>query len=125
MATFGAPLSKGNDCQNAVNAAMEIVSEVNRKSETGVISPTRIGIGLHSGKVIAGNVGTAVRKQYSITGNTVILASRIEQLNKEFNSQLLVSEEVLKNVNIDLLTENMGPVKIKGREKPVNIIKIL
>jgi class 3 adenylate cyclase len=125
MATFGAPASWGNDCQNAVNAAVEIVKMVNEKSESGEIPTTRIGIGLHAGNVVTGNVGTSLRKQYSITGNTVILASRIEQLNKKFNSQLLISEEVLNNIKEDGISpESLGSVEVKGREKPIHIYKL-
>ncbi|UCH65824.1 MAG: tetratricopeptide repeat protein [Ignavibacterium sp.] len=125
MATFGAPASWGNDCQNAVDAAIEIVKKVNAKSESRQIPATRIGIGLHSGNVVTGNVGTSLRKQYSITGNTVILASRIEQLNKKFNSQLLISEEVLHNIRLDGINpESLGPVVVKGREKPIHIYKL-
>lgn len=69
--------------------------------------------------------GSSIRKQYSITGNTVILASRIEQLNKTFKSQLLVSGEVLENSNAsDFNPENLGEVQIKGREKPMDIFKL-
>jgi class 3 adenylate cyclase len=56
-----------------------------------------VGIGIHAGEVVAGNVGSSLRKQYSITGNVVILASRLEQLNKQFQSQLLISEEGSKS----------------------------
>jgi class 3 adenylate cyclase len=126
MATFGAPASWGNDCQNAVNAAVEIVKKVNEKSESGEIPPTRIGIGLHAGNVVTGNVGTSLRKQYSITGNTVILASRIEQLNKRYNSQLLISKEVLHNIRQDNINpESLGSVEVKGREKPIHIYKLV
>lgn len=125
MATFGAPISKGNDCQNAVNAALQIVEEINSKSKAGVIPKTRIGIGLHAGYVVAGNVGSSVRKQYSISGNTVILASRIEQMNKTFNSQLLISHEVLEQINADDLNyESLGEVELKGRAKPIVIYKL-
>lgn len=126
MATFGAPASWGNDCQNAVNAAIEIVKMVNEKSKSGEILTTKIGIGLHAGNVVTGNVGTSLRKQYSITGNTVILASRIEQLNKKFNSQLLISEEVLHNIKQDgICPESLGLVEVKGREKPLHIYKLV
>jgi class 3 adenylate cyclase len=125
MATFGAPASHGNDCQNAVNAALEIIKKVNEKTKSGVIPPTKIGIGLHAGNVVTGNVGTSLRKQYSITGNTVILASRIEQLNKKFNSQFLISEEVLHNIKNDGLNlESLGPVDVKGRENPIHLYKL-
>jgi class 3 adenylate cyclase/Tfp pilus assembly protein PilF len=125
MATFGAPASWSNDCQNAVNAAIEIVKKVNEKSEAGEIPVTRIGIGLHAGNVVTGNVGTSLRKQYSITGNTVILASRIEQLNKKFKSQLLISEEVLHNIKQDGTNpESLGLVEVKGREKPIHLYKL-
>jgi class 3 adenylate cyclase len=126
MATFGAPASWRNDCQNAVNAAVEIVKMVNERSESREIPPTRIGIGLHAGNVVTGNVGTSLRKQYSITGNTVILASRIEQLNKKFNSQLLISEEVLHNIQQDGINpESLGSVEVKGRGKPMHIYKLV
>jgi adenylate cyclase len=125
MAIFGAPASHGNDCQNAVDAAIEIIRKVNEKTQSGEIPPTKIGIGLHAGNVVTGNVGTSLRKQYSITGNTVILASRIEQLNKKFNSQLLISEEVLHNIKHDGLNlESLGEVDVKGRENPIHIHKL-
>ena len=126
MATFGAPVSHENDCQNALNAALEIIDTLKKKNSSNDFDSTRIGIGLHAGYVVAGNVGTDVRKQYSISGNTVILASRIEELNKKFNSQLLVSEEVLNMVDCSKIEyESLGDVVLKGREKPINIYKIL
>ena len=125
MATFGAPLSKGNDCENAVNAAIKILDALREKNERQEIPLTNIRIGLHAGNVVAGNVGTEIRKQYSISGNTVIIASRIEQLNKEFNSRLLISKEVLDKIELDSkICDSIGEVKIKGRAEPVHIFKI-
>jgi len=122
MATFGVPLSNGNDTQNAVNAAIEIIDVLSEKNDRREFPTTKIGIGLHSGLVVAGNVGTDERKQYSISGNTVITASRIEQLNKGYKSQLLISKEVLDNIdtkNIEPLLQ--GNVQLKGRGKPIEI----
>lgn len=125
MATFGAPLSSGNDCQNAVDAALEIVDMLNSKTLNGNLPPTRVGIGLHAGYIVTGNVGTAQRKQYSITGNTVILASRIEQLNKKYASEILISKEVYEQTDIkDISTHSLGEVLIKGRAQPVELFKI-
>jgi adenylate cyclase len=122
MATFGVPLSNGNDTQNAVNAALEITEVLNEKNVQEEIPATRIGIGLHSGLVVAGNVGTEERKQYSISGNTVITAARLEQLNKEYQSQILISKEVLDNIeltNIEPLL--LGNVQLKGQGHPTEI----
>ena len=122
MATFGVPLSTGNDSQNAVNAALEIIEVLNEKNDRGEIPETRIGIGLHSGFVIAGNVGTDERKQYSISGNAVIMASRIEQLNKSYKSQLLISKDVMDNIATKNITPtSLGNVQVKGREKSIEI----
>ena len=65
-------------------------------SDSGRIPATSSGIGLHAGEAVSGNIGSQARQQYSISGNVVILASRIEQLNKDCGSQLLVSAEVLR-----------------------------
>jgi len=126
MATFGAPASSGNDSQNAVSASIEIVELLNLKCESMEIPKTKVGIGLHAGHIVTGNVGTAERKQYSITGNTVILASRIEQLNKKFNSELLISKEVLEQLDENKLKmTKLGPVHLKGRAEPMEIIRLI
>lgn len=125
MATFGVPLSKGNDSQNAFNAAIEIIDELGKKNDLGEIPTTRIGIGLHNGFVVAGNVGTDERKQYSISGNPVITASRIEQLNKVYKSQLLISREVLDNIDTNNIKPVLqGNVQLKGRGNSIEIWKL-
>ena len=126
MATFGAPMSYDSDVQNAYRAACEIVQEVNERTAAGTIPPTRIGIGLNAGEVVAGNVGTDVRKQYSITGTTVITAARIEQLNKKYTSQLLISESVASELNGELPEDHeVIETHLKGMEAPVKIFKIM
>jgi adenylate cyclase len=126
LAVFGAPLSEGNDSQNAVNAAQEIVEKVKQKMAQGEIPPIRIGIGLHTGHAVTGNVGSSQRKEYTVIGDVVNLASRIEQLNKTFNSQLLISNTVWEAIgkNIDTAIEK-GPVYVKGRTQAVQIYQIL
>lgn len=126
MATFGAPVSLGNDCQNAVDASVEIANILNEKIKTKELPKTHIGIGLHAGYIVTGNVGTSERKQYSITGNTVILASRIEQLNKKYKTEILISKEVLEHIDVaNLKTLNIGTVKLKGRTEPLEIVQLL
>jgi class 3 adenylate cyclase len=125
MATFGAPVSHGNDCQNAFFAAKEILKEVRERSDAGLISKTKVGIGLHAGHVVTGNVGNEARKQYSVTGNPVIIASRVEQLNKEYKSQLLITEEIYNKLDKPLqLNQPFLEVTVKGTSHPVKILKI-
>lgn len=127
MATFGAPLATGSYCADALAAARELVAGIRRLAEAGRIPPIAVGIGLHAGEAITGNIGSAQRQQYSITGNVVILASRIEQLNKEFGSQILVSREVLDaagGAGAGVTPESLGPVHVKGREQPIELFRI-
>ena len=125
MAIFGAPLATGRDCGNALAAARELVAGIRGLSEAGRIPPITIGVGLHAGEAVSGNVGSALRKQYSITGNVVILASRIEQLNKDYGSQILVSGEVLAAAGEQARGhEPLGPVHVKGRVEPIEIYRL-
>ncbi len=125
MATFGAPLATGRDCGNALAAARDLVAGIRGLSETGRIPPITIGIGLHAGEAVTGNVGSALRKQYSITGNVVVLASRIEQLNKDYGSQILVSGEVLAAAGDQARGHHpLGAVQVKGRAEPIEIYRI-
>ncbi len=120
MATFGAPVSGGNISQKAVMASMEIIQKVKQENQSGDIPPTRIGIGLHYGEAVIGNIGSASRKQYSITGDVVILAARIEQLNKIYQSQLIISDQIFRKLSgeIKAVFTVQEPVNIKGINQP-------
>ena len=124
MAVFGAPLVMGNHCQNAINAARELVAEIKRATDVGEIPPTRIGIGLHSGEALVGNIGSAERREYTVIGDVVNVAFRIEQLNKELNSNFLVSESVQETAGKLDGVDSSVSLPIRGRNAPVRIYKL-
>ncbi len=127
MATFGAPVSIGNSSQYATEAAQEIIERISIEYQKGNIPKTRIGIGLHYDEAVTGNIGSATRKQYSITGKVVIMASRIEQLNKKYNTCLLISKEVYSQLNSDTQStfDWLEDSKIKGSEKLISLYKFV
>jgi len=126
MAVFGAPVTTTDHAFNAVTAGYAILDKIKELADKGKIPHIRIGIGLNSGKVIAGNIGNARRKQYSLTGSAVIIASRIEQLNKIYKSQFLVSKEVYKKIkNKGYPITKLGDVELKGIENAVGIYQLV
>ncbi len=123
MASFGIPLQTDNHEQNAYEAGLEIINKITVLGEMNIIPKTRVGIGLHSGEVITGNIGNDIRKQYSIAGTTVITSARLEQLNKQFQTQYLITREFLNKINTNgEVIESLGEVIIKGFEKPVEVM---
>lgn len=125
MATFGAPISHGADIKNAFLAGKEIIDQLAKVNAKGVVPLTKVGIGIHAGPVVTGNVGTESRKQFSVTGNTVIIAARIEQLNKQYRSDMIISQEVNEYLDAED-TEGMHfqsyETPVKGRSEPVEIL---
>jgi adenylate cyclase len=124
MAVFGAPLIMGNHCQNAINAAREILADIKRATDAGEILATRIGIGLHSGEALVGNVGSAARREYTVIGDVVNVAFRIEQLNKELGSHFLASESVRESAAGFDAGESAASVPIRGRNASVRVYKL-
>ncbi len=125
MAVFGAPLSDGDDCVNGVAAAREILMRVEEEVALGNVLPTTVGIGLHAGEAVTGSIGSSLRREYTVIGDVVNLASRIEKLNKRFQSQLLVSENVWQSLgegSIDAIP--MGNVLVRGRENGIGIYQL-
>lgn len=123
MASFGIPLSHNQHVQNAYDAGVEIIDKINDLGEKSVIPKTRVGIGLHCGEVITGNIGNDIRKQYSIAGTTVITSARLEQMNKQFKTQFLITKEVLQQIDLHgQKTESLGETAVKGFEKPLEVI---
>ena len=125
MAVFGAPLSDGKDCANALKAAQEILARVAQEVEAGTILPTTVGIGLHAGEAVTGSIGSALRREYTVIGDVVNLAARIEKLNKQFDSRLLISEIVWQAVSSDGgKAVPMGQVEVRGREQAIQIYQV-
>ncbi|MCE9499513.1 MAG: adenylate/guanylate cyclase domain-containing protein [Leptospira sp.] len=126
MAVFGAPLSdEGRDVKNAVKASMEIVGALEKLNLNGSIPDTKIGIGLNAGEAMTGNVGSMERKEYTIIGDTVNLASRVEQLTKQYDSILLVTVSVYEQVSGLYPGTKLAPVKVKGRIEDVQVYKLI
>lgn len=125
MAVFGAPLSDGDDCLNGVSAAREILLRVEEEVALGHVLPTTVGIGLHAGEAVTGSIGSSLRKEYTVIGDVVNLASRIEKLNKRFQSRLLVSENVWESLG-ESPTQAipMGNVQVTGRENGIGIYQL-
>jgi adenylate cyclase len=125
MAIFGAPIEHDNDCQLAVNAALEINKELKRRNEAGLIPETVIRIGINAGEVVTGNVGTSERKQYSVTGQPVIIAARLEQINKELNSVILISDSVYKRISLTEEPKYHQDVVIKGITDSITVYQLV
>jgi adenylate cyclase len=124
MATFGAPTKLIDHPQKAFDASLAIQQKIVSMSESGEIPAINIGIGLHSGPVITGNIGPESRKQYSVSGTTVIISARLEQLNKKYGSSLLISGEVKNKITTNRKIESAGTVRLKGIEKGIEIFRI-
>lgn len=125
MTVFGAPVKDPDHQKKAVDAGFDILRKIKLLGEQQLIPEIRIGIGINSGTVLAGNVGNNSRKSYSLTGKNVIIAARIEQLNKQFGSQFLVSENVYQSFKDSKPeSESLGKIKLKGIETPIGIYKL-
>ena len=124
LALFGAPFDDPEAAQRAVTAAREMLAAIEQHN-VGNAWPLRIGIGIHLGDVVAGSVGSPRRKEYTVIGDTVNFASRIEGLNKEFGSQLLISDAVHQAINqADAGAVSLGNVPVRGYDQPVKVWRL-
>jgi adenylate cyclase len=124
MAVFGAPIDDARAAQHAVAAARDILAEIGARGLAAGAWPLRVGIGLHAGPAVIGNVGSPRRKEFTAIGDTVNLASRLEQLNKEFGSALLVSDAVATALDLGGAATALGEVSIKGYTGPVRVWRL-
>jgi adenylate cyclase len=121
LALFGAPFEAPEAAHHAVAAAREMLLAMDRINEADSW-PLRIGIGVHFGDVVAGNIGSPRRKEYTVIGDTVNFASRLESLNKQFGSQLLISATVRDALGDDGRDAvSLGEVAIRGYDRPMTV----
>jgi len=122
LVTFNVPVADSAHADQAVCAALEMQRAVDGKQFAGVHLKTRIGIA--TGKVIAGNVGSGDRINYTVHGDAVNLAARLEQLNKEHGTRILVSAETVSLLQGDYRIEAMGAMDVRGKSAPVEIFAL-
>ncbi|EJN12161.1 family 3 adenylate cyclase [Bradyrhizobium sp. YR681] len=124
LALFGAPLEASDAAHRAVAAGRQMLAAMDRiNAETSW--PLRIGVGIHFGEVVAGNIGSPRRKEYTVIGDTVNFASRLEALNKEFGTQLLISASVREALGRDGDDAvSLGEVEVRGYDQPVAVFQL-
>ncbi|MGA2795873.1 MAG: adenylate/guanylate cyclase domain-containing protein [Roseiarcus sp.] len=121
LAMFGAPIDDPAAAANAVAAGRGMLRAIG-ESNDGSPWPIRIRIGVHIGEAVTGTVGSPRRKEYTVIGDTVNLASRLESLNKEVGSQFLVSDAMRKAVGEAIGDAHpLGPVAVRGYAEPVAV----
>jgi adenylate cyclase len=129
MAVFGTPKKLDNHAESAVLAALEMLARLQAHNylQSAKGEPTfDIGIGLHSGNAIAGNIGAESRKEYTVIGDAVNLASRVEGLTKQYEISLLLTESVvsrLESAKFDL--REIDTVTVKGRSAPCILFEVV
>jgi len=117
LALFGAPLEDSRATRHAVRAGREMLDAIARHNADHPGWPIRIGIGVHVGETVTGTVGSPRRKEYTVIGDTVNLASRIEALNKEFGAQFLLSDAARREAPAEASEATpLGEVAIRGYE---------
>ncbi len=126
MAFWGAPVEQKNASLKAVSLGLEIqrrLKNFNLERERNNEELINVGVGISTGEVIAGSIGTRRRMDYTVIGDSVNLAERIESISKE--GQVYISEETYFQVKNSCIVRTLEPIKLKGREKAVKVYEVL
>lgn len=124
MALFGIETDTEAGCRAALEAARRMalgLKELNENLKNDLPEPLRIGIGIHVGSVIVGDMGYAGARSVTAIGDPVNTASRLEAMNKDFASQLIVSKKVARRADLDLSSERLEVVTVRGRADPLQV----
>ncbi len=125
MAFWGAPVADGQHARHAVMTALEMqaaLPDVNRAFAERGWPPLKIGVGINSGEMTVGDMGSVVRKSYTVMGDAVNLASRLEGITKQYGVGIIVGEATRKSIH-DMVFREVDRVQVKGKEEPVAIFE--
>jgi adenylate cyclase len=128
MAAFGLPVTHEDDEDRAVRAAIGMITALqqwNTERAASAKAPVNIGIGLNTDNVVSGNIGSPRRMDYTIIGDGVNLASRLESACKQYYARILISENTYKRLRGTYRLREVDSVVVKGKHEPVNIYEVL
>ena len=128
MAVFGAPIFFEDHSERAVRAALQMLEQLkvfNHNQAAHGKTQIRIGIGIATGQMVAGYTGTQTRAIYTCIGDTVNVASRIEEYTKEALHPILIDNYTRQNLPADILVEDLGKIVFKGKNQAINVFAVM
>ncbi len=129
VAFWGAPLPEENHPLRACEAAIEMQRQIDilrrDKADLPGVSKLFVRIGIHSGDVVVGNMGSAQHFDYTITGDGVNLCARLEGLNKFYGTKIMGSEDIVKRLPEGFLTRELDEIRVKGKKGSVRVFEII
>ncbi|MEI6288511.1 MAG: adenylate/guanylate cyclase domain-containing protein [bacterium] len=127
MAFWGAPIDDTSHADNALKAAMAMIKsleKLNQELKANNDPEIHIGVGIYTGPVVVGNIGSDLRMDYTVIGDTVNTASRLEGLNKEYKTQIIIGESTKNQIKDNYEFIPLGGVKVKGKNQEVKIYTV-
>jgi adenylate cyclase len=128
LAVYGAPIADPQHAWHAVATALDMQAALGRLNERWQADgrpQLAMGVAVHTGEAFAGNVGSPRRKKYAVIGDTVNTASRIEGLNRDLSTSILISAATLAAVKDRVVIQDRGSIMVKGRTQPVEVFELL
>lgn len=128
MALFGAPVAQTNSAEQAVYAAWNMgqrLTALNQRRAGRGESTLRMGIGIHTGEVVAGCIGPDTRMEYTVVGDAVNLASRVQDLTKQVDATILVTETTAMRLGPQFRLGTSTVVSVRGKAQPIGVVGVL
>ncbi|QVY64631.1 adenylate/guanylate cyclase domain-containing protein [Polaribacter sp. Q13] len=126
MTVFGVPYANISDAKNAVSCALDMFTMLSKLNKKNTKLPLlNIGIGISTGNVVSGNIGSEKRFEYTVIGDSVNLAARLETATKTYNVNILICEETYNEVKNDFHCREIDTLLVKGKNIPVKVFTVI
>jgi adenylate cyclase len=128
MAVYGAPLSSGRDALNAVESTVAMfnaIAAINTSRRARGLADVRLGVGVASGEMVAGTIGSPKRMDYTVIGDSVNLAARLEKITKVYGVEIVICEDTAAAVGAAWPMRELDIIRVRGRQRPSRIFQVL
>jgi adenylate cyclase len=128
MAFWGAPVPQDDHALKACKAAIEMMKELHEMNAKWIAAgkpKLEIGIGLNTGDMVVGNMGSSSRMDYTLMGDNVNLGARLEGTNKVYTTNIIISEYTYQHVKDHVIVRELDLIRVKGKAKPVTIYELI